>query len=89
MRLDSVFRLLLLVAVTACAPGAGPNEEIVHLNSENFEEEVLRSDLPVLVDFWAPWCGPCKTIGPLIDALASEYSGRIKVAKAFIKARRR
>lgn len=47
----------------------------------NFEQEVLKSKEPVLVDFWAPWCSPCKMLGPTIEALAAEYAGRVKVAK--------
>ena len=51
------------------------------ITSDNFESEVLKSSVPVLVDFWAPWCGPCKMIGPVIEQIASEYSGRMKVGK--------
>jgi thioredoxin 1 len=48
---------------------------------ENFEEEVLKSDKPVLIDFWAPWCGPCKAIGPIVEEIASEYADKVKVMK--------
>ena len=51
------------------------------LNDGNFEGEVLKSDLPVLVDFWAPWCGPCKMVGPIVEQIAQEYEGKLKVGK--------
>lgn len=50
-------------------------------NDDNFESEVLKSDKPVLVDFWAPWCGPCKAIGPIVEEIAGQYEGRLKVMK--------
>jgi thioredoxin 1 len=54
---------------------------ILTLTQENFAKEVLQSPQPVLVDFWAEWCGPCKMIGPLLDELATEYSGKVKIGK--------
>lgn len=54
---------------------------VLKLNQQNFEAEVLKSELPCLVDFWAPWCGPCKMIAPVIEEIAKEYKGKIKVAK--------
>jgi thioredoxin 1 len=54
---------------------------VTELTDANFQSEVLQSDLPVLVDFWAPWCGPCRQLTPIIDALAEEMSGTIKVGK--------
>jgi len=56
-------------------------ESLIHLTDSNFDEEVLKSERPVLVDFWAPWCGPCKAIGPVVEELAAAYSDRVKVAK--------
>jgi len=56
----------------------------IKLTGDNFDSEVLKSPIPVLVDFWAPWCGPCKMIGPVIDQIADEYQGRVKVGKVNI-----
>ena len=57
------------------------SEKIIHITDDSFENEVLQSQTPVLVDYWAEWCGPCKMIAPALDQIASEYQGRLKVAK--------
>ncbi|MGD8956821.1 MAG: thioredoxin TrxA [Chromatiaceae bacterium] len=57
------------------------SDKIVHVTDDNFENEVLQSSAPVLVDYWAEWCGPCKMIAPVLDEIAGEYQGRVKIAK--------
>lgn len=54
---------------------------VTELTKSNFEQEVMLSDIPVVVDFWASWCGPCRMVSPIIDSLAEEYAGKIKVCK--------
>lgn len=56
-------------------------EKLISITDKNFGKEVIQSDLPVLVDFWAPWCSPCRTVGPVVKEVAKEYGGRIKVGK--------
>ena len=54
---------------------------IIELSDNNFDTEVLKSNLPVMVDFWAEWCGPCKMLGPTVEAVANEFAGKVKVGK--------
>ena len=69
--------ILIRVNVKGREAAAG----VIEINDNNFEEEVLRCSLPVIVDFWAPWCGPCRMIAPITEKLAKEYDGRIKLCK--------
>ncbi len=79
-----VVGLLLLASCSAPerdAPAPRKTVEPIKLTDANFDSEVLKSKEPVLVDFWAPWCGPCLAIAPAVEELASDYEGKIKVAK--------
>ena len=62
------------------------SENIKHISDASFEADVLKSELPVLVDFWAEWCGPCKAIAPILEDVAKEYAGRIQIAKMDVDA---
>ena len=57
------------------------SNSISHLTDETFEEEVIQSNIPVLVDYWAEWCGPCKMIAPILDSITDEYAGKLKISK--------
>ncbi|HET7921165.1 MAG TPA: thioredoxin TrxA [Gammaproteobacteria bacterium] len=57
------------------------SDQIVYTSDSNFENDVLKSDLPVLVDYWAEWCGPCKMIAPILDEIANDYQGKLRIAK--------
>ena len=57
------------------------SKNIIHVTDSSFEEEVLKSDMPIIVDYWAEWCGPCKMIAPILDEIADEYTGKVRIAK--------
>lgn len=64
------------------------SDAIIHASDASFEQEVIKSDIPVLVDFWAAWCGPCKMIGLILDDVASQFEGKVKIVKVDVDANR-
>ena len=57
------------------------SDKIVHVTDDSFEQDVIKSDIPVLVDYWAEWCGPCKMIAPILEEVVNDYAGKLKIAK--------
>lgn len=57
------------------------NEHLIHVTDGDFDQQILKSDVPALVDFWAAWCGPCRIVGPVMEELAAEFAGKVKIAK--------
>ena len=62
--------------------------DILEVSDDNFESEIINSDIPSMVDFWAEWCGPCKKVGPVVEELAAEYEGKVKIAKMDVDSNR-
>ncbi len=77
-----------VIAVRSKQPESVMASNIVHVTDASFEQEVLKSQLPVLVDYWAEWCGPCKMIAPVLDEIARDYADRVKVCKMDVDANR-
>ncbi|HVZ81888.1 MAG TPA: thioredoxin [bacterium] len=80
LKLMLVMALLSGTALTACAKHGGPSS-VAEITDDSFQKEVMGSDVPVFVDFWATWCGPCRMYGPVVDQISDEYKGKIKVVR--------
>ena len=82
MRTTWMAMIGVALVLSGCAP---PNGQVLTFTDANFANEVLKSPQPVLVDFWAEWCGPCKQLSPIVEGLAGEYAGRVKVGKVNVE----
>src|SRR5690606_1923320 len=84
LSLNPAPRILLLSALAKPQQEISMSGDIINVTDASFDDDVLKSDTPVLVDYWAAWCGPCKMIAPILDDVAKEYAGKLKIAKVNI-----
>lgn len=76
----------MIVTTADKARESAVSDKVVHISDSEFESKVLKSEVPVLVDYWAEWCGPCKMIAPILDDIAGDYAGRVTIAKLDVDA---